>query len=209
MIGSMVRAALPRLRTMRVRHAMRSFRPLVAAVVLLACAAHPKPPPPAAPDPDVERWKRDAAIVRSPTSESDRTHLQGKQYTFARYFGELKRKVSDHWHPDVVYRTIDPTRSVYGLRDRLTVLRLTLKPDGSLVAVTIERPSGIDKIDEEGVAAVKAAQPFEPPPAPLVKDGVASFRFGFLFEVSGGAAALRSIGTDARPEGKEPIGAPP
>ena len=59
------------------------------------------------------------------------TSLNAKKFKYATFFNRVKRAVSDEWHPDMVYLRHDPSGNVYGTKDRVTVLRVHLKPDGS------------------------------------------------------------------------------
>jgi TonB family protein len=118
--------------------------------------------------------------------DGEETALNSKRWKFASFFNRVKRQVADHWHPEEAYRRGDPTGSVYGSKNRLTVLRVQLKPDGTLANVALEQPSGVEFLDDEAIEAFKQAQPFPNPPRQLVDEGgVISFRFGFLFELSG------------------------
>jgi TonB family protein len=118
--------------------------------------------------------------------DGEETALNSKRWKFASFFNRVKKQVADHWHPEEAYRRGDPTGSVYGSKNRLTVLRVQLKPDGSLANVALEQPSGVEFLDDEAIEAFKQAQPFPNPPRQLVDDGgVINFRFGFLFELSG------------------------
>ena len=117
--------------------------------------------------------------------DGEETALNSKRWKFASFFNRVKRQVADHWHPEEAYRRGDPTGSVYGSKNRLTVLRVQLKPDGSLANVALEQPSGVEFLDDEAIEAFKQAQPFPNPPLQLLDQGVINFRFGFLFELSG------------------------
>jgi TonB family protein len=118
--------------------------------------------------------------------EGSQTLLNTKRWRFATFFNRVKRQVAENWHPDVVYRRRDPTGNVYGFRDRLTILRVRLTPQGRLKELHLEKPCGVGFLDDEAVAAFKAAEPFPNPPPGLVdkETGYISFRFGFLFEIS-------------------------
>lgn len=117
--------------------------------------------------------------------EGETTALNARRWKFASFFNRVKRAVADHWHPDQAYRRRNPQGNVYGFKDRLTVLRVELSPDGKLRDVFVEHPSGIDFLDDEAVRAFRDAQPFPNPPRQLVgESGMISFRFGFLFELS-------------------------
>jgi TonB family protein len=118
--------------------------------------------------------------------EGDQTVLNAKKWKFATFFNRVKQQVREHWRPAEVYQKRDPSRSIYGTKDRYTLLRVQLKPDGSLANVALETPSGVEFLDDEAIEAFKQAQPFPNPPAQLVEPGgLISFRFGFYFEISG------------------------
>lgn len=117
--------------------------------------------------------------------DGDETALNSKKWKFASFFNRMKRQVQQHWHPDEAYQRRDPTGNIYGHQDRLTILRVSLKPDGTLAGVNIEKPSGVEFLDDEAITAFKQAQPFPNPPRQLVGDGgLINFRFGFLLELS-------------------------
>jgi TonB family protein len=117
--------------------------------------------------------------------DGEETALNSKRWKFASFFNRVKKQVADHWHPEEAYRRSDPTGSVYGSKNRLTVLRVQLKPDGTLANVALEQASGVEFLDDEAIEAFKQAQPFPNPPLQLVDQGTINFRFGFLFELSG------------------------
>ena len=114
------------------------------------------------------------------------TLLNSKRWRFASFFNRVKRKVAQNWHPAVVYRRRDPKGNVYGFKDRLTILRVRLTPQGKLKDLHLENASGVGFLDDEAMSAFRAAEPFPNPPKGLVdkQTGLISFRFGFLFEIS-------------------------
>jgi TonB family protein len=119
--------------------------------------------------------------------EGEDTLLNTKRWKYASFFNRVKRAVAQEWHPDVAYRLRDPSGQIYGQKNRLTVLKVSLKPDGSIrEPIVIEKPCGVDFLDDEAVNAFKQAQPFPNPPQGLVdKDSnLITFRFGFFFEIS-------------------------
>jgi len=79
----------------------------------------------------------------------------------------------------------NPDGKIYGVKDRLTVLKVSLRPDGSLANVIVERPCGVDFLDDEAVSAFRKAQPFPNPPKGLVDEDskLITFRFGFTLEI--------------------------
>jgi TonB family protein len=118
--------------------------------------------------------------------DGEETALNAKKWKFASFFNRVKERVRDHWRPAEEYRRRDPTGSIYGQKDRYTLLKVQLKPDGSLANVALENPSGVEFLDDEAIEAFKQAQPFPNPPKQLVEStGLIEFKFGFFFELSG------------------------
>lgn len=118
--------------------------------------------------------------------DGDATALNAKKTKFASFFNRLKNAVAQEWNPAAVYVQNDPSGNVYGVKDRVTVLRVVLEPDGRLVDTHIIQSSGVGFLDDEAVSAFKKAQPFANPPAGLVgSNGQIQFTFGFIFELSG------------------------
>ena len=115
------------------------------------------------------------------------TSLNAKGWKFASFFNRIKRQVAQHWHPADQYEKRDPTGHIYGAGQWVTFLRIQLKPDGSLSGVSIEKPSGLEFLDDEAVEAIKRGSPYPNPPSQLIGDGgVIAFKFGFFFDVDGG-----------------------
>lgn len=116
-------------------------------------------------------------------AEGEVTALNTKQWKFASFFNRAKRQVAQRWNPNRVVARHDPTGKVLGRRDRVTVLRITLDPDGTLTDVVVVRSSGFDALDEEAMRAFRAAQPFPNPPVALVRAGRIEFEFGFNLQM--------------------------
>jgi TonB family protein len=118
--------------------------------------------------------------------DGESTALNSKRWKHAPFFNRVKRAVADQWHPDVVYMIHDSSGHVYGFKDRITVLRVHLDPQGKLVGWQVLQSSGVDFLDDEAISAFRKAQPFPNPPKDLVEgDGQIHFNFGFAFELSG------------------------
>jgi TonB family protein len=113
------------------------------------------------------------------------TALNAKRWKFASFFNRLKRQVAQNWHPDRVYVNRDPNGNVYGSKDRITVLKVSLRANGSVDNIYISKTSGVDFLDDEAVRAFRAAQPFPNPPGGLVRGDaqLITFSFGFHFQI--------------------------
>ncbi len=118
-------------------------------------------------------------------AEGETTALNSKRWKYATFFNRLKRQVAQNWHPDVVYNNRDPNGNVYGTKDRITVLNVSLNKDGSVANIYISKGCGVDFLDEEAVRAFRAAQPFPNPPGALATGDRAliTFSFGFHFQI--------------------------
>jgi TonB family protein len=139
-------------------------------------------------DPDVSRALGAGSQDYLPdVDEGEETLVNTKRWKYATFFNRVKRAVAHSWRPEMAYRLRDPTGQIYGLKNRMTVLKVSLKPDGSLRDVLLERPCGVDFLDDEAISAFKEAQPFPNPPIGLVdkESNLITFRFGFYFEISG------------------------
>lgn len=119
--------------------------------------------------------------------EGEETALNAKKWRFASFFNRMKESIRNHWKPGEEYRKRDPSGQIYGYKDRYTLLRVQLKPDGSLANVELQVPSGVEFLDDVAIGAFKDAQPFPNPPRQLVdgSSGMIDFTFGFFFELSG------------------------
>ena len=123
--------------------------------------------------------------------EAESTVLNADKYRYADFFYRVKDAVRNHWHPASVYRTRDPSGKVYGVKDRNTVLRVTLDSKGSVLSILTRTASGLEFLDQEARAAFRRAQPFMNPPEGLVRNGEITFNFGFYFEISSGRRGFR------------------
>jgi TonB family protein len=126
-------------------------------------------------------WLRDV-------DDGESTALNAKHFKFAPFFNRMRRAVADEWRPDVDVLMLrhDPTGHVYGSRDRITLVRVHLRPDGSVEDVTLLESSGVAFLDEAARDSFRRAGPFVNPPTQLVEaDGLIHFNFGFCVDLSG------------------------
>jgi len=117
--------------------------------------------------------------------EGHGTFLNTREFKYASFFNRLKRGVSQYWEPFPEYRRRDPTGHVYGKKNRMTVLQITLNADGSLKRAQVHKSSGLRFLDREAISAFKRAQPFPNPPTGLMNpQGQIEFPFGFNIDFS-------------------------
>ena len=113
------------------------------------------------------------------------TFLNTREWKYAAFFNRVKQAVSARWDPNARLRA---RNRGLGQADRVTVLRVTLRPDGTIVDLFVEQSCGMDELDVEAMNAFTKAQPFANPPAALVENGVIAF--GFSFRVSNEGMAM-------------------
>lgn len=118
-------------------------------------------------------------------ADDESTALNSRRWKYATFFNRMKREVAQNWNPNRVYLQRDPNGNVYGSKDRITVVKVSLKPNGGLAKIYVQSPSGADFLDDEALRAFRAAQPFPNPPGALVdpKTGYIEFSFGFHFQI--------------------------
>jgi len=126
--------------------------------------------------------------------ESDATRVNAAQWKHAGFLNRVKQDVYPHWRVGDVLRERDPSGLVYGWKDRYTLVRVTLAPDGAVRDVFVAAPSGVDFLDRAAVQAFRDAAKFPNPPRALQDDsGAIQFAFGFSIEF-GAAPAVRVYG---------------
>ena len=120
-------------------------------------------------------------------SEGDVTALNSKAWKYAAFLNRVKRQVAQEWNPGQLYLRKDPNGNVYGIKDRVTQVHVSLSPQGKIVKIYIVRGSGVDFLDEEAIRAFRAAQPFPNPPGGMMegKSQLINFLFSFHVETGG------------------------
>jgi TonB family protein len=124
--------------------------------------------------------------------EGDGTFLNTREWKYATYFNRIKQAVSSTWNPTRALDQRDPDRSLFGNRDRYTLLTVTLDNSGQLKDVVVKKTSGVEFLDKTTIEAFRKAQPFANPPSGIVEpNGEIHFTFGFYLEVGHGFQIFR------------------
>jgi TonB family protein len=118
------------------------------------------------------------------------TFLNTTGWKYATYFNRIKQAVAANWDPLTPLDARDPDRSMFGFKDRFTLLGVTLDDTGHLKSLVVEQTSGVEFLDRAALTAFRSAQPFMNPPRGIVDgNGEIKFSFGFFLEV--GRSGLR------------------
>jgi TonB family protein len=111
---------------------------------------------------------------------SDETSLNSKAFKYAYFFNRVKREVGKNWEIIEEYMRNDPRGNVYGIKDRITVLAITIDLSGIVHHIEVVQESGMPFLDKSAKDAFIKAQPFYEPPKGLAEaDGMIRFRFSF------------------------------
>jgi TonB family protein len=117
--------------------------------------------------------------------EGETNLLNTRKFRYWDFFQRVRERVRGEWNPSTVWRERDPSGKRFGVRDRLTVVRVTLDADGGVKQLRVQKPSGLGFLDDEAQRAFAAAGPYPNPPAGLLNArGEVEFQFGFMFEIS-------------------------
>jgi TonB family protein len=140
------------------RRACRAPLPIVALLVLSACAS--APPEPLPPSLDI----------------SASAHP---------YFETIRRQIRQHWTYPCVNSA---ATGACEYKDASVRLQLAIRPDGTLAYVDVTNPSGLPAYDEAAVTAVRRAAPFPPVPPEVMaqwrkRDGDLPLNMNFNYVV--------------------------
>lgn len=112
------------------------------------------------------------------------TFLNTRDYKYAWFFNRVKRGVAQRWRAVEAHRRNDPYGRIHGVRDRRTVVEVTLSSTGQLEDIIVTNDSGVAFLDDAAVTAFEEAAPFPNPPDGLKDpDGKIRFRFAFFLEI--------------------------
>ena len=117
--------------------------------------------------------------------EGEENLLSTVRWRHAPFFHRVQDQVEQYWRPSMAFARHDPGGHVYGYRDRETVIRVVLDPDGMLVRAYVMRSSGAF-FDDEALQAIERAASFPNPPRSLVDEHSQRIVFTFVFTVEVG-----------------------
>jgi len=93
-----------------------------------------------------------------------------KEIKYSAYYDQVERAVRENWSP--------PQNMDFEDDSAMTVVSLTLLPDGRVLKSYIEEPSGDPQFDQSVMRAILKSTPFPPPPIGLKQQ---SFELGLRF----------------------------
>jgi colicin import membrane protein len=93
-----------------------------------------------------------------------------KEIKYSAYYDQVERAVRENWSP--------PQNMDFEDDSEMTVVSLTLLPDGRVLKSYIEEPSGDPQFDQSVMRAILKSTPFPPPPIGMKQQ---SFELGLRF----------------------------
>lgn len=112
----------------------------------------------------------------------EQTKLNAWSWRHAPFFNRIKTQIGQVWAPNRQIARFDPQGVLLGQKDRVTVLSVTIDPEGKLKGLQIANSSGVVYLDEEAERAFRKAAPFPFPPKDLFNTPE-GFTFQFAFHL--------------------------
>lgn len=119
--------------------------------------------------------------------KANETSLNAFEWKYATFFNRIKESIARQWDPKRSIQRFDPEGAMIGKQDRITILTVTIDPEGKLKTIQLKEKSGVGYLDDEAIRSFKEGGPFPHPPAALFKHKKEySFDFGFFIDVEQG-----------------------
>ena len=118
----------------------------------------------------------------------DATAVSTGPFADAGFFRRVRDRVAQYWDVRGSFSYNDPQGTVYGYRDRETIVLVTLDCEGNLDGSILLEDSGARFLDELAVDSIAQAAPFYNPPQELCDPDrdMITFTFGFYVETDQG-----------------------
>jgi len=118
----------------------------------------------------------------------DATALSARPFAHAGFYRRVRDRVAQFWDVRGAFDLHDPHGSIYGYRDRETLVLVTLDCAGELLSTILLEESGARFLDELAVDSIAQAAPFHNPPRELCdrRRDIITFTFGFYVETDQG-----------------------
>jgi hypothetical protein len=118
----------------------------------------------------------------------DATAVSTRPFAHAGFFRRVRDRVAQYWDVRGAFSYNDPLGTVYGYRDRETIVLVTLDCEGNLDGSILLEDSGARFLDELAVDSIAQAAPFHNPPRELCDPDrdIITFTFGFYVETDQG-----------------------
>ena len=124
----------------------------------------------------------DLQLLDQGLEEGEGTFLNSSSFKYGGFFRRVRSRIGSFWNPVRELHRRDPTGNVFGRRDRITVVTLTLDSIGNVQDAFVAQTSGLDFLDQAAVGALRRARQFPNLPQDLLSSND-TFTFSFRFHV--------------------------
>ncbi|MEX0799464.1 MAG: TonB C-terminal domain-containing protein [Bacteriovoracaceae bacterium] len=117
----------------------------------------------------------------------DFTKLNTQEYEFYGFYHRIRQKLEQFWGHNVqeqMEKIYKSGRSIASGQNLLTGLVIQMNQQGEIVNIRLNSTSGIKELDDVAINSFNQAGPFPNPPKGLVKNGVATIKWGFAVEAN-------------------------
>jgi len=124
----------------------------------------------------------DLQLIDADIEEGEGTFLNSSAFKYGGFFRRVRQRIAHFWNPVRELQRRDPTGNVFGRKNRITELTLTLDRIGTVQKVHVSKTCGLDFLDQEAVSALQKARQFPNLPKGLLSASN-TFTFSFRFHV--------------------------
>ena len=112
----------------------------------------------------------------------DFTRLNTQEFKFYGFYHRIRQKLEQFWGAKLqeeMERLYRSGRTIASGRNLLTSLVIKMNSKGEIVHIQLNSTSGVQELDEVAITSFNEAGPFPNPPKNMLKDGVATIKWGF------------------------------
>lgn len=115
----------------------------------------------------------------------DFTRLNTQEFEFYGFYHRIREKLEQFWGANLqeqMEKIYKSGRSIASGRNMLTSLVVKMNKKGEIVKIELGSTSGIKELDDVAIDSFNQAGPFPNPPKGMLKNGVATIKWGFAVE---------------------------
>lgn len=117
----------------------------------------------------------------------DFTRLNTQEFEFYGFYHRIRQKLEQFWGAklqDQIEKIHKSGRSIASGQNLLTSLEIKMNARGEIVKIHLGSTSGIKELDDVAIESFNQAGPFPNPPQGMVKDGLATIKWGFAVQAN-------------------------
>lgn len=115
----------------------------------------------------------------------DFTRLNTQEFEFYGFYHRIREKLEQFWGANLqeqMQKIYQSGRSIASGQNLLTSLVIKMNNKGEIIHIQLGSTSGIKELDDVAIDSFNQAGPFPNPPQGMLKDGVATIKWGFAVQ---------------------------